>query len=233
MYVGPLNPSGARSFAFVDANVGVLSGFSGDYLQTTDGGLNWTPMVFDMPANGVGGVNARSLGAVVSLGNGTLLGTAGNNSQRAGDNIVVKSTDGGVNWTQVSVLPGAAIKMSFADASHGVISGYDQAQGSWVLMRTTDAGLTWTTTQLNAGGFYDVKLSSDGSGVAVAADGIMYTSDFGATWHAAQGGLLPSGYPYSVGLVQPGQFVVGVVDLTIPQVNQPLILRNTQGGVGP
>ena len=93
---------------------------------------------------------------------------------------ILRTTDAGATWTQVSSGTNAALTgVSFADASTGIAVG-----SAGAMVRTTDAGATWTQLpSVATAALTGVSLSGDGSGTAVGASGtILRTTDWGSTW---------------------------------------------------
>jgi photosystem II stability/assembly factor-like uncharacterized protein len=207
-----------QSAVFLNANVGLVG--AGQYvLRTADGGLTWTP---------IGHGQAESISGLVSLGSGTVIGSAhllGNNSTR-----ILRSVDGGLTWTAVSELTGwlqYISKMSFMDANTGIARiSAGGLVGQSQLARTTDGGVTWAVQTLitPTGNYLDAAvLSSDGTGMVTTGSGeILRTTDGGATWQAVNSGATQ---PLKAGASPAaGVFVL---------VGDGGVLRNAEGGNGP
>jgi len=110
------------------------------------------------------------------LPSGTIVGVS-----LAGD--AWRSTDGGFNWTQTLVGPGAlpaSWNVSFFDDQIGAIVG----QGGFIF-KTSDGGLTWTALNSGIGGvsFYDLEMFDDNTGLAVGDNGyFLRTTNGGNHW---------------------------------------------------
>ncbi len=98
----------------------------------------------------------------------------------AGENLIIKSTDGGVSWEEIPYsFEGKLLSISFWDEDNGVAVGE-----AGLILQTKDGGNTWTTrnpglpTDLNS-----VTVKSETSAIAVGANGqVIQTSNQGDTW---------------------------------------------------
>lgn len=137
-----------------------------------------------------------------------------------GEGAVVRSGDGGANWSTVAWVNHVLEGIDFESASIGYAVGL---QG--IMIKTVDAGLTWNP--LNSGlveDLYGVSFGAPGTGTAVGQNGIILrTTDGGETWVEQESGT--SLRLNSVGFVddQIG-FVVG---------HNGIILRTATGGEPP
>ena len=177
------------SMSFVSLNDGwVLDnrGESGNgiLLHTLDGGTSWKevyPTTHPHPTMGVSFVNQ-------DIGFG--IGVPGN------ANAVVRSSNGGLTWTQVGVLPATKVTsygnlgspIDFLTTQHGYI-----VNQTGKLFETKDGGRTWTLQQIPRANnqFVSVMFASGGLDGTVNTFGqqIDVTQDGGQSWHAIQ---LPS-----------------------------------------
>ena len=110
----------------------------------------------------------------------------GESSTYNGDGIILKSTDKGATWTDITVgaLPGLEACW-FTSQDTGYIGGWQN-----YFAKTTDAGLTWTEITIDPTIWYikDIEFWDADNGVVATADGdIFYTDDAGATWTKATG----------------------------------------------
>ncbi len=151
--------------AFFSPNLGLISGWEGTILKSTDMGLSWKPVRTSQTAdlNSVVFINRRTVVAVGSAGN------------------IVRSTDGGSSWKPVkSPTDNTLNKVAWSGGGAAVAVGW-----SGTVIRTTDRGLTWT--ELNAPTdphdvLNDISFS-DNIGLIVATSGHVYKStDGGASW---------------------------------------------------
>lgn len=95
-----------------------------------------------------------------------------------GNGVVLRSTDGGVVWTQVSVPSGAILTgIHFEDGNHGWISG------GQVVLRTTNGGSDWVDEYQGGGALNGIFFPTLLTGWAVGSSGVIVKSvDGGDTW---------------------------------------------------
>ncbi len=124
------NPtSQVKSIAFSDGLKGFAVHYKGKMSETFDGGNIWSIVKV---------MNNRNFFKVIYHGVNTLLIAGG--TQTKDTAVILKSTDGGVNWTDVYDQPGTWLKsVCFVDSLKGFAVG-DSAQ----ILTTTDAGNSWT-----------------------------------------------------------------------------------------
>lgn len=186
-----------------DGDVIYLGAATGGVWKTVDGGRNWIPLTDDQPTLVVGAIALDpSNPDTVYVGTGELLtGFYGSG--------VLKSTDGGASWTQLTgpfvgpfntVRSGAvfgALAVSPANPQL-ILAGVDYGGGLAArggIYRSADGGVTWT--QVLAGGagtdlvFNPAQPNIVYAGVANAAlrtafarpqNGLYKSTDGGATW---------------------------------------------------
>lgn len=103
-----------------------------------------------------------------------------------GDGIIIKTTDGGFTWEQISEsdLPGLEA-VFFTDLNTGYAGGWDN-----YFIKTTDGGETWTEIAINPDIWYfnDIEFWDDNNGIATAWGGLVFvTDDAGDSWTQATG----------------------------------------------
>lgn len=157
--------------AFPAEQVGDVLTTQGRILATADGGHHFTQLWPSGPAP----LDAIAF-PTATIGYG--LGTGGD--ARA----VLRTVDGGRDWTRVSNLPGApnpygGQELAFVNANLGYA-----ASAAGVLYRTTNGGRTWTVAQ--PASYF--QLAFDGSdGCAETGSGFATSRDGGRTWHDESG----------------------------------------------
>ncbi|MHC1707965.1 MAG: T9SS type A sorting domain-containing protein [Bacteroidales bacterium] len=157
-----------------------------EFSKTTDGGNVWTPgQILTTQGYGIGNlsaIDATTAWAAVYY-NGNQNNTCG----------VYKTVDGGVTWTQQTVLQGAASfanNVYFWDENNGMCHG-DLKDGYFEVYTTTDGGTTWT--RVPQANFTGAALASGEAGwtgvIEVAGNSVMYGSNKGKLWKSDDKGL--------------------------------------------
>ncbi|MBS1262072.1 MAG: Ycf48-like protein [Calditrichaeota bacterium] len=153
----------------------------------------------------------------------------------AGNNgTVLKTTDGGGSWTDISVATDHPLRdLSFVDQELGwVVSGDpNAASGSGAVWKTSDGGASWTqqslgTTQARLGVSFVSATHGWACGSSTGNWDIRATSDGGDTWAMQTGNGF--GWLYDIDFVsQANGWAVGVVYWP---TNTGFIVRTTNGG---
>jgi photosystem II stability/assembly factor-like uncharacterized protein len=171
-----------RGVHLLDSGYGIAGGYDADGLLfagvTGDGGLNWgfTSFLVDGAEGsitGVAAVNPLLAFASASLSDGR--------------GAVLRSTDGGQNWSASLFTASSVLAIDFPTASVGYATGF-----SGLVHRTTDGGANWTTLSNGSGqpGF-GVSFADAATGWVVGAySTVRRTTDSGLTWEdQSPGGL--------------------------------------------
>lgn len=143
----------------------------------------------------------------------------GSSSTYNGDGIILKTTDGGFSWEQISVgtIPGLEA-VYFTDLNTGYAGGWQN-----YFVKTIDGGETWTEITINAGiwFFIDIEFWDENNGIAVGfATDVYVTSDAGETWTAATG--------VSAGIQD---LTYATSDLVFAVGGDEKIMKSTNGGL--
>ena len=154
-----------RSVSFTDASNGwAAGGFvavppgGGIILRTTNSGINWITQIFLI------GIPFASV-CFTDTNNGWAVGIAG---------TILKTTDGGNNWSIQSSGDDYYNSVCFIDANTGWVVGGDYYNNYSTILRTTDGGQNWvsqlteTTVQL-----YGVSFTDANNGTAVGEAGLI------------------------------------------------------------
>lgn len=152
---------------FLNDNTGWFIGMSISdpiVLNTTDGGITWTPLIFP-------GTNYCTSVFFTDANNGFITDMTGK---------LFRTTNGGSNWTYQTLTPGKYLhEIFFTDQTTGYISGENGK-----IFKTTDGGTTWaqqvsgTVKRLT-----HIFFSDSQHGWAGGWEGAMvHTTDGGATW---------------------------------------------------
>lgn len=177
-----------ESINFVSPLKGYAAFRSPQVLQTTDGGLNWTLKDTGFP---------YSFASIVVSPDGVIYMTSL-------DAKMIKSTDDGESWTDVSPAIDAQFtfdeELVFVDGQTGFMNVKNYSAGINAIIQTADGGQSWTMLSEN---FPDRIMSmsfSDAQNgmVAVYDEGIFITQDGGNSWSEPQ--LIGGKAPYFVQL---------------------------------
>ncbi|MEK9137643.1 MAG: YCF48-related protein, partial [Bacteroidota bacterium] len=150
---------------FVDSSHGWAVGHGGTVMRTTNGGAYWQY------------VHTRF--------NRLFLKTSFVSRERGWvmtyqPYVVLRTTDGGLIWDSLSVLPGSVYyDLAFANDTLGFASG-----GNGQIARTTDGGARWSTSQVTSFGSI-LSIQCAGSDVAwgVTSPLTLRTTNGGQTWN--------------------------------------------------
>lgn len=126
----PVNKTLTRSF-FIDTVNGWAAGDSGTIIHTSNSGVNWSKQ-----SSGIGFINIDDIFFINQR-----LGWALANDFFYYGTIMLKTTDGGLNWTN-SRFPDTSLVFNtiyFLDSLNGYMSGY-----SGLIYKTTNSGASWT-----------------------------------------------------------------------------------------
>ncbi|MBU1718874.1 MAG: hypothetical protein KKA07_07340, partial [Bacteroidetes bacterium] len=179
MLSGNMQSRAFNGIFFIDENIGIAVGGNEwndaitTIIRTTDGGQSWN-LVMD---------NLGPWLRDVYFVNSTTGFAVGDNG------LLLKTTDGGLNWTTLTVTGSAANRkynaVWFTDANTGVAVGGNQSNDSIAtIIRTTDGGATWNMLQdAIAPWLTDVTFISSTRGYIVGRNGtFLKTDNAGATW---------------------------------------------------
>lgn len=157
---------------FVSSQVGFAVGENGTILRTTNGGQVWELQNSGFPNSVLFSVS------FLDENNGVAAGGTPDSLY----SLILKTTNGGVNWTKINqtVIENNIAKIQFVSPT--VITAVNQNS---TLVRSTDAGLSWTV-QFNDPSvlsFYALSFADALNGYAVGQDGvILKTTDGGITF---------------------------------------------------
>jgi photosystem II stability/assembly factor-like uncharacterized protein len=168
---------------FINDNVGILCGYSGLIMKTTDAGKTWVEKNSGVSTN---------LWYVdfVTPDTGYIVGTSA---------TILKTTDGGETWVNKSLTgtTSGISKVHFINPSTGYIGTANSTLG--YVCKTTDYGNTWNkvTSYPGTGTVYGLCFTDINNGYASDNTCTMYkTTDGGATWTSS--GKLSSGTLYEI-----------------------------------
>ena len=166
------------------------------YMRSTDGGQTWSkPQKFPGESGGFGN------GSAIQLSDGTVLCTAGGESEPGTDKErlnICRSTDRGASFELVSVLHGGAGGMSespIAELPDGKIIIISRRSSP--IYFSEDGGRNWTEPVFIGVDLYDPHLVLAPGGVLACFHGsyktgglrVILSPDGGRTWHGPEEGL--------------------------------------------
>ncbi len=197
--------SSLRDICFLDSTEGWVAGYTGVILHTTDGGRNWNSVPSGVTTDIYGlhfeaanrGWACGKYGVVLfwdgaawtpqASGSSEYLldvhfSDAGTGYIAGGGSTILKTVDGGANWSPLSVPAGTNPYfrgVCFVDSAEGWVVGL-----SGTVLHTDDAGATWTDQPTyTLFGLNRVAFTDDLEGWAVGYGGtIVHTADGGETW---------------------------------------------------
>lgn len=166
--------------AFTDTLNGWVAGDSGVIIHTSNGGLTWVTQNsgLDIPLSNIFFLNKR-------------LGWSIANHLIYPSSIILKTTDGGNNWTSTPYEDTLTMlsTIMFLDSLTGFIGG------QWgTILKTTDAGHNWNRCEIDTGVyanrtinkfvFYNYQYGFAGGGIMDAGGVVWKTTDFGLHWNS-------------------------------------------------
>ena len=218
---GPQNSGrmGAIAVDPTNPNIVYVGGAAGGVWKTVDAGVNWTPLTDQQPSLSTGSIAVdptfASCGAtgpcqIIYVGTGEQHNSA-DSYYGAG---VLKSTDGGNNWTQLGAstfVPGPGISARVDGAFHIGAIAVDPSDSQIVLagaarvsdstasgiFRSINGGTDWTLVRGGAAGT-SIVFDPNTSGIVYAAlgqstadadNGVYRSTDHGATWTEMTGSV--------------------------------------------
>jgi photosystem II stability/assembly factor-like uncharacterized protein len=235
-----------------NANIIYVASAGGGVWKTVDAGMTWTPLTDTQPTLAMGAIAvAPSNPLVIYAGTGEANGLATTFTTPIGviaQTIyyglgVLKSTDGGMNWTQEGatqfyrrsiskiVVDQTNPNIVYVAVGQAGINGLSGNEGIW---KSTNGGTTWTNMTAAAGltstePYSDIIIDPTNPQILYAAigqqlvdpttqtvfpDGIYKSTNGGTTWTELTG-RLPSGPD------------VGRISLAISQTNSPQTIYTT------
>lgn len=175
-FAGKINATLGTTYAydlwFFNSNTGVVVGDQGYIGRTTNGGAT-----FDSVGFGLVPANSRCWAVWFADAN---IGYIGAGSQSAFTTNILKTTNGGINWTNVYISSSSYINnIGGADAQTVMAAFYNGT-----LLRTTNGGVNWTeTTGALFNSVNNISFLNSTTGFATGGYGkASRTTNAGATW---------------------------------------------------
>lgn len=146
-----------NKIVFPTPQTGFVAGHNGTLLRTQDHGATWESR--PVPAYSYVDI------CFPSIDTGFLLGS----NVYSGDPYIIRSTDGGDSWIEISSLPvqTSPTCMSFINSNTGYITGK-----KGMICKTTDGGLNWSCQMsVTKNYLYDLLMTHESGGYLVGAMG--------------------------------------------------------------
>lgn len=154
---------------------GLIGGAAGAILHTTNSGLTWAELGERASSANLLDVGMAGPNVAWAVGGRDILKTS----------LFAKTTDGGVNWTDLAAPTGEDLKtMDFIDADHGIAAGTGD---DWVW--TSDGGQSWDVVQKPTGDDTDDVYLVSPTTAWIVSRFTGYTTDGGATWTEVATGM--------------------------------------------
>src|SRR6185503_11925289 len=215
----------------VNTQIGYAVCGDGKIVKTTDGGENWNLMLQST------GIYCRS----VEFVNASKGFVGGFPLSGGTTNILRRTTDGGVTWTDLTSLLHPKAKkgicgLAVAD-SNTIYGGGNWFQDSAYIIKSTDGGNTWNFIDMHsyASSIIDMYFLNKDTGF-VTGRGlkplqtavILYTTDGGASWTYRFQNNTPSEYCWKIQRLTNRIYYASIEDMTnVP----PKVLRSADGGM--
>jgi photosystem II stability/assembly factor-like uncharacterized protein len=195
-WVQQINPLGTGDSAmigkveFVSPTEGWISGSRGDFLHTTDGGINWL-VVTPFPDDSIWSPSDAALSmSWVNPTHGWKINSIGPAFGTSYGVVIHQTTDGGNTWQKkvLSTTEGDfAVQIQFVDINNGWLLFFNFATQNATFLRTTDGGNNWSPFA-GAGIFYYVDANNGWSFYGSGQNGsdppfkILRTTNGGTDW---------------------------------------------------
>ncbi|GJQ40697.1 MAG: T9SS type A sorting domain-containing protein [Ignavibacteriota bacterium] len=171
-----------HSFYFLDSLTGFAVGGPQVFHRTTDGGLNWVPVILDSSiASGIPPITIKFFNSKYGYACGGVRDIKG---------VVWRTIDGGISWTTVvdTLTTEPLYDIHLIDSLNIIAMGGDPEFGSSQII-STDGGITWEYRSL--GIFYypvSIGFRTDVEGWVPMGEQrfFLYTSDAGNNWTIVQ-----------------------------------------------
>lgn len=195
-WVQQINPLGSGDSAmigkvqFVSPTEGWISGSRGDFLHTTDGGINWL-VVTPFPGDTIWSPSDAALSmSWVNPTHGWKINSIGPAYGISYGVVIHQTSDGGNTWQKkvLSTTEGDfAVQIQFVDINNGWLLIFNFSTQSATFLRTTDGGNNWSPFT-GAGIFYFVDANNGWSFYGSGQNGsdppykILRTTNGGTDW---------------------------------------------------
>ncbi|TYA84403.1 YCF48-related protein [Seonamhaeicola marinus] len=217
---------------FLNKNTGwAANGWHAAVFKTEDGGLTWTEQLNEQQLNSNGLTGDFYFRNVEFLNeNIGFLGTLFNSAS------LLKTIDGGENWTQVSNItpqPGPICGLNTVGSS--TVFGCGAYSEPAYIIKSTDSGDTWQYTDMSAHatGLVEIKFISETIGYAAGKNSsgavILKTTNGGNTWSEIFNSGIAGEYVWKLQVLDSDNDIIfGSVEAVAP--NPGKVIKSTNAG---
>lgn len=171
----PLPSYGGSEIYFFNNEIGYITGAApGEILKSTNGGVIWEVVKTNMPERYINAVQ------FINEQEGYAISQDYNKQTQLPIASILKTSDGGLTWTQVHEKTGFMYKsICFTSQTTGYAVG-----SKGIIVKTTDAGNTWTELSSNTNeNLRAIKFDGTNVGFVVGTKGtVLKTINQGITW---------------------------------------------------
>lgn len=167
----------------------------GGLWKTTNGGTSWSSNTDGLPTLGVSSI------AIDPIDDDTIyIGTGDKDATDAAGLGVMKTTDGGSNWSSSNSGMGNVTvnRLLINPSNHAILIAATSAG----IYRSTNYGASWTKTSSNSNYYDDVQFKPKHPNTAYATENSKFyrSTDGGATWTNITSGIGTGGYRAVIGV---------------------------------
>ncbi len=169
----PVNPGpGAHilNMFFTNAMVGFAVGNDGYIHKTTNGGDHWTT-TYSFDSGISEDFQLRSI-FFTDANNGYIVGK----NLWANQSIFLRTTDGGINWTQEIVYGTSYVDIKFLNSDVGYIISQNEPSNLGLIYKTTNGGASWSLLTIISKSLTDITFPSTSVAYTSGFNGTIYKS---------------------------------------------------------
>lgn len=146
---------------FTDVNTGYVVGWNGTIIKTTNGGTNWNALITGSTQH-LWGVHFADANTGIAVGGDP------SNTQ----NIILRTTNAGLTWTQIAYTNSSCLLWSvrFISPSTGWITGWCNQ-----ILKTTNGGLNWDNQATPISNSYRTSFFTSAQTGYVVGEGATFT----------------------------------------------------------
>lgn len=192
-----------NAIAYSPSNASIIyaGGGNGGIFKSTDSGATWNSLNSDKWDY----LTVSSIAVDPVDPNVIYVGTGDHHGGVPYSMGIMKSTDGGANWTQTGLADfgGNAVSDILIEPSNTDIVTVSVGRGSWGggdVYRSVNGGATWTATNVPNGDCRDLTIATDSGGVrnyyVATSNGLYVSVNMGSSWTQVTGA--PFGSIYGV-----------------------------------